>query len=275
MKIIDGRKIKRDILSEIKNQAEGLSFRPVFTDVLVGDDPASVMYVKMKANTAESVGMDFHTANFKTDITTEELIKEIEFLNKLPNMCGIIIQLPLPKHIEYKRVLNAIDPRLDVDCLGEVNSDNFYNGIMSLGFPAALACMELLNSLELDLKTNNVAVLGQGLLVGKPVTKLLQMMGLTPEIITRDTKNNLERIKNADIIISGIGQAKYINGSMIKKGAIVIDAGASELDGSIVGDVDLESVRDVASYVSPVPGGVGPTTVAMLFKNVLQVANKK
>jgi methylenetetrahydrofolate dehydrogenase (NADP+)/methenyltetrahydrofolate cyclohydrolase len=280
MNIIDGKKIKKEILDKVKSEVTELSFVPLFCDVLVGDDPASLQYVGMKARNAESVGIKFYNANFPSTITTEELIQEIEKINKIKNMCGVIIQLPLPAHIDRQKVLDAIDPHLDVDCLGTKTSGDFYNGWTpgKIGFPTALACMILLDSLALYLKDKNIVVLGQGLLVGKPVTSLLKFRNLNPTIINSKTENKETLIKNADIIISGMGKGKYITGSMIKDGVVLIDAGTSESDSGIVGDIDTDSVKDVASFVSPVPGGVGPVTVAMLLQNVLNVAkglNKK
>ncbi|MBI3888845.1 bifunctional 5,10-methylenetetrahydrofolate dehydrogenase/5,10-methenyltetrahydrofolate cyclohydrolase [Candidatus Nomurabacteria bacterium] len=275
MHIIDGRKIRGEILSKVKMEVAELPFKPEFCDVLVGDDPASVQYVQMKSRTAEVTGIHFHKAAFPASITTKELIKEIEILNKIPNMCGIIIQLPLPEHIDKKAVLDAIDPRLDVDCLGSVASDKFYNGYDSqtdLAYPTALACMALLDSLNLNLKGKIIVVLGQGELVGKPVSAMLRYRGLNYLAVSSDTENKEYHLQQADIIISGMGKAKYITGNMIKSGAIIIDAGTSESGSGMVGDVDLESVKNTASYVSPVPGGVGPVTVAMLLNNVLKVA---
>ncbi|MEK7471028.1 MAG: bifunctional 5,10-methylenetetrahydrofolate dehydrogenase/5,10-methenyltetrahydrofolate cyclohydrolase [Patescibacteria group bacterium] len=272
MTIVDGKKIRDEILAKIKKEVSILSFKPVFCDVLVGDDSASVQYVQMKGRMAESVGISFYKANFSISITTEKLIKEIEILNKVQNMCGIIVQLPLPPHLDKQAVLDAIDSHLDVDCLGTVASERFYNGGSIVGFPTALACMTLLDSINLTLKDKKIVVLGQGLLVGKPVTALLKFRGLNPIVIRSKTENKEELIKQADIIISGMGKGKYLTGDMIKLGTVLIDAGTSESEGGIVGDVDLESVKDVAGYVSPVPGGVGPVTVAMLLSNVLQVA---
>ncbi len=270
--IIDGKKLSLEILEKIKAEVEALSFTPIFCDVLIGDDPASVQYVGMKARKAEKVSIHFHPANFPSNITTEELIEEIKKLNKIENMCGIIVQLPLPLHLDKQMVLDTIDPRLDVDCLGTITSQRFYSGKSEIGFPTALACMQLLNSLNLNLSDKKIVVLGQGMLVGKPVTALLKFQGLNPDIITNQTPNKTELIKDADIIISGMGQGKYIRGDMIKSGAILIDAGTSEYGSGIVGDVDLESVKDIAGFVSPVPGGVGPVTVAMLLNNVLKIA---
>lgn len=274
MIIIDGRKLSEEILAKVKQGVEDLSFQPVFCDVLVGDDPSSAQYVRMKKKAAESLGIKFHNASFPADITTDKLVKEIQILNQIPNMCGIIIQLPLPPHIEKKIVLDAIRSELDVDCLGTICGEKFYNNEGSIGFPTALASMAILDTTPVDLANKNIVVLGQGMLVGKPVTTLLKARGLNPMIVTSKTDNKEKVIKDADIIISGIGKGKYITGGMIKEGVILVDAGTSESDGGIVGDVDLESVKEVAGYVSPVPGGVGPVTVAMLLNNVLNVAKK-
>lgn len=275
MQIIDGKKLSKEILENIKNEVAGLPFVPVFCDVLVGNDPASVQYVEIKKKRALSVGMNFHSANFREDITTEELVAEIGKLNKVENMCGIIVQLPLPAHIDRQKVLDAIDSKLDVDCLGTVASEKFYKKENPLGFPTALACLALLDSLDFDIGTRKILVLGQGALVGKPVTALLKFRGLEVYTITRATENKEELFKNADIIISGLGQGKYLTGDMVKEGVVIVDAGTSEENGAIVGDVDMESVATKASFLTPTPGGVGPVTVAMLLKNVLQVAKEK
>lgn len=282
MQIIDGRKLRGEILAKVKKEVAELSFKPVFCDVLVGDDPVSMQYVDMKARTAEMVGIHFHKATFPATISTEDLIKEIKLLNKLENICGIIVQLPLPSSIDKKAVLDSIDPRLDVDCLGATASEKFYtnyNSQTDLVFPTALACIALLDSLNLDLKGKIIVVMGQGELVGKPTAALLRYRGLTYLTVTSKTENKEYLLQQADIVISGIGKGKYITGNMIKFGAVLIDAGTSEDVSSslgdrpsIVGDVDLESVKNVAGYVSPVPGGVGPVTVAMLLNNVLKVA---
>ena len=274
MHIIDGKKLSGEILEKVKQEVALLNFFPVFCDVLVGDDPSSAQYVRMKKKKAESVGIKFHNANFPATITTEELVKEIKILNRLPNMCGIIIQLPLPLHLDKRVVLDAIDSHLDVDCLGAVASENFYKGSTDLGFPTALACMAILDSINLDLKNKKIVVLGQGILVGKPITALLKFRNLSLVVVASQTPDKEKLLKEADVIISGIGHGKHITGDMLKKGVILIDAGTSESNGAIVGDVDLESVKDVASFVSPVPGGVGPVTVAMLLNNVLNVAKK-
>ena len=272
MEILDGKKLSIEILAQVKKEVAILPFVPIFCDVLVGDDISSLQYVKMKGKTAESVGIKFINANFPASITTAELVKEIEILNKIKNMCGIILQLPLPPHINRQEVLDVINYNLDVDCLSTKISGEFYKGGGTLKFPTALACLAVLDSLNLNLSEKNIVMMGQGMLVGKPVTAMLKFRNLSPFVITSGTLNKEDIIKKADIIISAIGKGKYLTGNMIKKGVVIIDAGTSEYEGGIVGDVDLESVREVAGYVSPVPGGVGPVTVAMLLNNVLTVA---
>lgn len=275
MKKIDGRKLRDEILEDVKREISTLSFKPIFCDILVGDDPASMQYVKMKARTAESVGIRFHTANFEKNINTEKLIEEINKINEIENMCGIIVQLPLPEHIDKGRILDSIDSGLDVDCLGTVASEEFYKGDeerIKIGFPTALACMRVLDSQNLDLNGKNIVVLGQGMLVGKPVSALLSFRGLEPVCISSKTENKDNLIKEADIIITGIGKGKFVNKDMVKDGVVIIDAGTSESSGGIVGDVDLATFENFNATISPVPGGVGPVTVACLLNNVLQVA---
>ena len=274
--IIDGKKIRDEILAKIKKEVENLPFKPIFCDVLIGEDPASIQYVAMKARIAELVGIAFYKASFPKEIKSEDLINEIKKINEIPNISGIIIQLPLPKNLNKRNILDAIDPSLDVDCLGSFVSNKFYSGDTEMIFPTALACIALLESINLDLNPpaggKKIVVLGEGELVGRPVSALLRFRGFQVETINSLTENKKEIIKQADVIISGMGHGKYLKGDMIKVGSVIIDAGTSESNSSIVGDVDFESVKDVAGFVSPVPGGVGPVTVAMLLKNVLQVA---
>jgi len=275
--IIDGRKIREEILKEIQAELKGLSFQPVFCDVLVGEDPASKQYVEMKAKTAERIGIKFHSAKFTENISLNSLIKAIKDLKNIPQMCGIIVQLPLPKKFENEKqkILDAVAEELDVDCLSTTASQKFYLKQNKIGFPAALACLYLLDQLAFDWQKKKIVILGQGDLVGKPVGALLQFRGLQPIFIHSKTENREALLQEADVIISGMGRGKFLTGEMLKKGVVIIDAGTSESNAGLVGDVDLESVKGVASYVSPVPGGVGPVTVAMLLRNVLEVAKRK
>ncbi len=273
--IIDGRKISADVLEDLKKEFASLSFKPLFCDVLVGNDVVSMSYVKIKGRSAEQVGMEFKLAHFSESINQKELIDKIKKLNQLPNICGLIVQLPLPSKFSKQAILDAITPEIDVDCIGLVTSKKFYEGDFSLIPPTAAAVMKMLDSLNLDLFKKNILVVGQGQLVGKPVSFLFERRGLKINIADKFTKNTPELIKQADVIISATGQPKLITGDKIKAGSIVIDAGTAESDGGIVGDADLESVSKIAGYFSPVPGGVGPVTVSMLLKNVLIVAKQK
>lgn len=273
--ILDGRKISSEILEGVKSEVSKLPFQPVFCDVLVGEDPASAQYVKMKGRAAEKVGMKFRGANFLSSITTQDLINEIKKINREQNMCGLIAQLPLPSSIDKQAVLDAIDPKIDVDCTGKINTDLFYNGKAYVEFPTAAAVIHLLESSGQNFRDKNIAVVGFGQLVGRPVSFLLEQKGCKVNIVRSKTENPDELIKNADVVVSAVGKPKLITGDKIKPGSIIIDAGTSESEGGIAGDVDFESIKNVAGFVSPVPGGVGPVTVAMLLFNVLKVAKLK
>lgn len=269
--IIDGRKISAQILSELEASVANLGFQPVFCDILVGSDPVSAQYVRMKGRLAKKIGISFKRADYPASITTQELVREIEKINQEPNLCGLIVQLPLPAGLDRAAVLNAINPRIDVDCTGEVNAKKFYSGEPYLVFPTAAAVMAILDSLHVDLAQKQFAVIGQGQLVGQPIAFLLRQRDFKVQIADINTTDISVITKNADVVISAVGKGKLITGGIIKAGSIIIDAGTSESAGGIVGDVDFESVRDIAGFLSPVPGGVGPVTVAMLLKNVLTV----
>lgn len=274
MQIIDGRKIAGGILREIKTGVTELGFVPVFCDVLVGEDPASKQYVGMKQKAAEKMGFKFRPANYPSDISTDKLIAEIKTISREPNMCGLIVQLPLPLSIDKQAVLDSIDPRIDVDCTGKINTDLFYAGKAYVEFPTAAAVMELLDSTKINLAGKKCLVVGFGQLVGRPVSFLLGQRGFKVEVVRSKTENPEELMRQADVIISAVGNANLITGDKVKKGSVIIDAGTSEQSGGIVGDVDLESIKNEAAFISPVPGGVGPVTVAKLLANVLKVAKQ-
>src|SRR6185503_1944231 len=224
---------------------------------------------------AEEIGVEFWLKQYPKEVTTESLIKTIRELEAEPRLCGLIIQLPLPEHIDKKAVIDAIDPKLDVDCIGRENSREFYEGRARLVPPTAAAVVHLLQSLPTDLKEKKVLVIGQGQLVGMPVTHLLKAYGHHVITADKDTADLSVVSKDADVIISGTGKPGLITADLIKEGAIIIDAGTAESDGGIAGDVDFESVKDKASFISPVPGGVGPVTVSKLLENVVLVAKSK
>lgn len=275
MEIIDGRKVRDGILAKLKERVAALPFQPLFCDVLVGDNDVAAQYVRMKERTAESLGLKVVHGVFPGDITTEKLIKELRRLGALQNMAGLIVQLPLPPHIDARAVLDAIPPAVDVDATGQISSDLFYAGKPNYLFPTAAASVTLLDSLNLDLTGKKVVVVGRGMLVGRPVAHLLMSRGLDVVTVDRDTPNPEEIFKSADVIVTGVGKAKLINGNNIKKGVVIVDAGTSESNGSIVGDVDRETVEPLAAALSPVPGGVGPVTVSMLMQNVVVSAERQ
>jgi len=275
MQIIDGRKIASDIINQLKIEVAALPFQPVFCDVLVGNDPVSAQYVDLKAKKARACGIKFLRADFPDSISADGLAEEIKKLNRTENMCGLIVQLPLPKGLNKRPVLDSIAPEIDVDCIGQEVNAKFYGGDLSITPPTAAAVMFMLDSLKMDLAQKNILVVGQGELVGRPVSFLLRHRGLKINVADINTKNPGELMLAADIIISAVGKAKLITGEKIKPGSVVIDAGTSEDGNAIVGDVDFESAKDVASAITPVPGGVGPVTVAMLLSNVVKVAKAR
>ena len=275
MKLIDGRKIRNEILVDLKIRIKELPFTPVFCDVLVGNNPASVQYVKMKEMVAEDLGIKTHPAVFPENISTDDLVFEIQKISKIPNMSGLIIQLPLPPHIDTKRVLDSVPSEIDVDATSTEVSLKFYENNPVFIFPTASAVMEVFDSITFDFDGKRVVMVGHGVLVGRPVVHILKSQNILVEVVDNTTKNIESVLKTADVVISATGQAGLIKGGMLKEGVVLVDAGTSELDGGISGDIDRDSVENIASVLSPVPGGVGPVTVAMLMQNVVISAERK
>ena len=281
MEIIDGRKIRDEILAGLKARVAALPFVPVFCDILVGNDPASRQYVDMKDRVAESLGIEAYGAQFPEEITTEELVDELAKIAVLPGMAGLIIQLPLPAHIDVRAVLDAVPLAFDVDALSTEASDLFYADTPVFAFPTAAAVLAILDSLDVPLADMSVCMLGKGMLVGRPVAQMLLSRGISVDVVDSSTEDMEEVTRAADVVISATGQTGLVTGEMLKEGAIVIDAGTSESGSgrpggraSIAGDVDRASVEKVAAMLSPVPGGVGPVTVAMLMHNVVLSAER-
>lgn len=272
--IADGRKIAEQILHGLKQELAHLTFQPLFCDVLIGDDPVSRSYVNIKARSAQQIGIEFQLVGLPRDIAAEAVVVKLKEIQKNPRLAGLIIQLPLPAGLDKTAIVNAVNPAVDVDCLSEINSKLFYLGQSKLLPPTAAAIMSVLDSLNLNLKQLDILVVGQGELVGRPVTFLLKQRGFRVRVADTSTGDLKELTRVADVVISGTGRAKLITGDMIKPGAAIIDCGTTESSGGIVGDVDLESVLNIAGFVSPVPGGVGPVTVARLLYNVVAVAKE-
>jgi len=288
-KIIDGKKIaeemRHDISLKVKEIKSKFHITPTLVVILVGNDPASEVYVSNKEKTAHAVGMNSIQFKMSEDISEAELIAKIEELNKDEKIHGILVQLPLPKHINSKKVIHAIDYRKDVDGF------NIYNvGKLSVGeiegidkalVPCTpLGCVHLLKStLGNDLSGLKTLVIGSSNIVGRPLARLLMLENCTVTVANRSTKNLKSECLQADVIFSAAGKINLITKDMVKKGAVIIDIGINRVNEAnsksrIVGDVDFENVKEVAMAITPVPGGVGPMTIAYLLKNTLDCCLK-
>lgn len=275
--LIDGQKIAADINKRTKQLASQLRKRGIVSKlaiVLVGADKPSAVYVRQKEKTAESVGVDFvlHKISASTTLNRfKQIIKKIQTDSQLS---GIIVQLPLPERLYKREVLNVIRPELDIDFLTDTNLGTLISKTNILEPPTAGAMMEILRSLKIDVKGKHVVVIGAGPLVGRPLALLLLNERATVTVCNTATQNLTELCRQADIIMSCVGKRNLVRGNMVKRGAIVIDAGFVFEGGKISGDVNVEEVVKVARYVTPTPGGVGPITVAKLLKNVVLNAER-
>jgi methylenetetrahydrofolate dehydrogenase (NADP+)/methenyltetrahydrofolate cyclohydrolase len=272
---IDGRAIANKIYDDLKTRVARLPFQPVFCDVLVGDNVVSRQYVERKALAAEQLGIRFLRSEFPDTISQDALVENIRAVAATPELCGLIVQLPLPQNFTIRPVLDAIPVDIDVDYLNIKNLDLFYLGSATLTPPTPAAVLALLDSVLSDATGKQFLVVGQGELVGRPVAYILRKRGLN--VVTADITTPLPEMlaKGADVIVTATGKPGLVTGEWVKSGAIVIDAGTAEQGGAVVGDVDLASVEPVASWVTPTPGGVGPVTVAKLLENVVMVAEAK
>ena len=271
-KIIDGKKTAQKIRSELKLEIQNLKIKPELRVILVGNNPASQIYVKNKEKYASEVGIKSETIRLPEDITEEKLLKQIKKLNKDKHINGILVQLPLPSHINEFSVINAIAPEKDVDGFTIYNK-----GLLSIGKPALTPCtplgiIELLKQYKIKIASKNAVVIGRSNIVGKPMAQLLLNEDATVTICHSQTKNLAEITSNADILISAVGKPKFIGKKYVKKDATVIDVAMNRdtKNNRWVGDVDFDNVSKVAKFITPVPGGVGPMTIAMLLKNTVQ-----
>ena len=273
--ILDGKALSNKILDEISKEHD-LMFkkngrRAGLVVIIVGDDKASRVYVKNKRMTCEKVGFFTETIDFSSNISEEDLLKEIEKLNKDTRFDGILVQLPLPKHIDELKVLNTISPDKDVDGFHFNNIGKMVVGD-NTGF---LSCtpygiMQLLDEYNIDVEGKDVVIVGRSNIVGKPMALLLIQKRATVQVCNTRTKDMREKLKNADIVIAAAGVPNLIGLDDVKKGVIVIDVGINRVDGKLCGDVNFEEIKNIASYITPVPGGVGPMTIASLMKNTLK-----
>lgn len=275
--IIDGKAISNQIRDEIKQKVisfnERTGIRPGLAVVIVGEDPASQVYVRNKKRACEQVGFDSWVYELPCDTTQFELDSLIDKLNNDPLVHGILVQLPLPKHLDEERVILKIKPEKDVDAFHPYNV-----GRITIGDPKFLPCtpagiMELIKRSDIDLCGKECVVIGRSNIVGKPMALLLLAQNGTVTVCHSKTSNLAEICKRADVLVVAIGRADFVKADMVKEGAVVIDVGMNRnAEGKLAGDVDFESVSKVASYITPVPGGVGPMTITMLLQNTLAAA---
>ncbi len=269
-KIIDGKKVAEKFLIDINKKIKESKEKPGLAIVLVGNNPASEIYVNFKEKKAKEVGLHFERHNLDENASQNELLKLIDSLNQNRKIHGMIVQLPLPKHIDEKLIVDSILPHKDADGFTPVNLGNLVNDDNRLVPATARACLELIKSTGEKIDGKNAVVVGRSTIVGKPTALLLLQENATVTICHSKTKNLGEHIRNADILVVAVGRPKLIKKEMVKKDAIVIDVGINRTLSGICGDVDFENVKEVAGYITPVPGGVGPMTIAMLLDNTLK-----
>ena len=272
--IIDGKKIAEKIISEIKNkvitnQSEGIT-PPGLAVIQVGEDPASSVYVRNKRKACEEVGMKSFNYDLAQSTTQKELIELVESLNSNAEVNGILIQLPLPTHINETIVIETINPSKDVDGFHPYTIGRLMQRIPLLRPCTAIGVITMLEAIEIDPKGMNAVIVGASNLVGRPLNLELLLKGATTTVCHKFTKNLKDHVMSADIVAVAVGKPNFIPGSWIKEDAIVFDIGINrDENGKLTGDVDFDSAKEKASWISPVPGGVGPMTVAMLIKNTL------
>lgn len=274
-RIIDGKSIAKELRESLAPRVAALKeqgITPGLTVIVVGDDPASAIYVRNKERACVKLGMNSQVLRFPAETTQEEILNTVRLLNQDDSVHGILVQLPLPRHIDEQAVLRAIDPDKDVDGFHAMNAGRLMNGE-----PGFVACtpkgvMRLLEVSGVELDGKNAVVMGRSNIVGKPMALLLLQKNCTVTIAHSHTKDLTAVTRSADILVVAVGRAGFITGDMIKPSAAVMDVGINRVDGKVVGDVDFESAKEVASCITPVPGGVGAMTIAMLMENTVEAA---
>jgi len=272
--IIDGKKIAAELREELKKKI--IEFKatyksvPGLTVILIGEDPASKIYVKNKEKYAKDIGINSEVIKYPDSVDEKTVLDKISNLNKDKKISGILVQLPLPKHINKKKIIDAILPGKDVDGFHPVNVGNLSSGYESKVPCTPLGCYLLLRKVEKDLKGKHAVIIGRSNLNGKPMAQLLLKENCTVTITHSKTKDLRNECKRADIIIAAVGQPKLVKGDWVKKGAIVIDVGINKTENGLEGDVDFKEVSKVAHAITPVPGGVGPMTIACLLSNTIE-----
>lgn len=276
-KIIDGKAIAKEIRGDLAKQVAELTKegrQPGLAVVLVGDDPASAVYVRSKKRACEEVGINSLVHRLPEETTQEELLALIEELNQDSRIHGILVQLPLPDGLDEEIVINAISPKKDVDGFHPINVGNLHIGQEGFVPCTPAGVVELVKRTGVSIAGKNVVVLGRSNIVGKPVASLFLRENATVTICHSRTKDVAAECRRADILIAAVGRPKLVQQDWVKPGAVVVDVGINRVDGEIVGDVDFEQVKKVAEAITPVPGGVGPMTIAMLLKATVEAASR-
>ncbi len=273
--IISGKDISTSIREEIKTEISNMQVRPGLAVILVGNDPASAVYVRNKNKACEEVGIYSEMYTLPEETTREELLGLVEQLNHSPKIHGILVQLPLPKHLDAEEVIMAINPEKDVDAFHPVNVGKIMIGNFDFLPCTPAGVMELLKRSGIEVAGKECVVIGRSNIVGKPQAMLLLHENATVTVCHSKTKNLAEVCKRADVLVSAVGKAKFVTADMVKDGAVVIDVGMNrDENGKLCGDVDFEAVSKKTSYITPVPGGVGPMTITMLLKNTVTAARQ-
>lgn len=274
--IIDGKAVSKSVRESVKKETQYLAQKgivPGLAVIIVGFDPASHVYVKNKEKACEEVGFHSEMYSMPEDTTQADLNALIDELNSRKDINGILCQLPLPNHLDDKEVINRISPEKDVDAFHPVNVGKIMIGDYDFLPCTPAGIMELIHSTGVDVRGKKAVVIGRSNIVGKPMSMLLLHENATVEITHSHTKNLADVTKEADILVAAVGKPKFVTADMVKDGAVVIDVGMDrDENGKLCGDVDFESVKEKASYITPVPGGVGPMTISMLMKNTLKAA---
>ncbi|QPH99115.1 bifunctional methylenetetrahydrofolate dehydrogenase/methenyltetrahydrofolate cyclohydrolase FolD [Campylobacter concisus] len=279
MKILDGKAVSLKVKESVKVRAQELKkfgVEPTLAVILVGEDKASQTYVRAKEKACNEYGIKSVAHRLSENTTQAELLALINVLNLDDSIHGILVQLPLPKHIDTNTVLATIDPAKDVDGFHAVNVGKLVSGLDGFVPCTPLGVMEILKEYGIDVAGLNAVVIGRSNIVGKPMANLLLNASATVTVTHSKTKNLKEICKNADLIVAAIGKPFFLKADMLKEGAVVVDVGINRLDdGRLVGDVDFDEVAPKCSYITPVPGGVGPMTIAMLLNNTILAAQAK
>jgi methylenetetrahydrofolate dehydrogenase (NADP+) / methenyltetrahydrofolate cyclohydrolase len=271
--IIDGKKEAAILRDEIKKEIETLKSKtkktPGLSVILIGDFAPSQIYVKNKEKKSMEVGINSEIIRYSKEVTEQEVLKKIEELNNNRDVSGILVQLPLPKQIDKEKIINTISPFKDVDGFHPINVGNLSSGYNAIVPCTPLGCLLLIKKIEKNLSGKHAVILGRSNLNGKPMAQLLLKENCTVTIVHSKTKNLKEECLKADILVAAVGVANLVKGDWVKKGSIVIDVGINKVGDKIVGDVQFDEVKDKVKAITPVPGGVGPMTIACLLKNTL------